>query len=176
MSGAACGRLKTGKQIEFSERLSAEVSEKGREGRVFVNFTADGDFDALVDETGRTPLPPYIKRGEIDIDTDRERYQTVYASKSGAIAAPTAGLHFTPEVLEIKNTGAEIAEVTLHVGYGTFEPVRVKDYPNTESWPSGYEISRRYRQNSKRRKTGRQRIIAIGTTTTRALERRVHGW
>ena len=164
-------RLKTGKRIVFSDRLSAEVSEKRPDGRVVVNFTAAGDFYALVDEAGRTPLPPYIKRGAIDIDADRERYQTVYASKSGAIAAPTAGLHFTPDVLErVGNTGAEIAEVTLHVGYGTFEPVRVTDLSEHSVAAERFEISDDAAKTLNDAKRDGKRLLAIGTTTTRALE------
>jgi S-adenosylmethionine:tRNA ribosyltransferase-isomerase len=164
-------RLKTGKKIIFGTRLSAEVLEKTDEGRVFVKFDADGDFDEILEEIGKTPLPPYIKREAADFDKDRERYQTVFAQKRGAIAAPTAGLHFTPQILEeVKDSGAIIAEITLHVGYGTFEPVRALDLSEHKVLPESYEISEETAETLNRAKSERRRIIAIGTTTTRTLE------
>ncbi len=164
-------RLKTGKKIIFSADLTAEVLEKTKEGRVVVKFEADGDFNRILDEIGQTPLPPYIKRDEVDADKDRERYQTVYAKQRGAIAAPTAGLHFTPQVLdEIKNFGASVAEITLHVGYGTFEPVRVNDLSEHKVMPELCEISEETAQILNSAKAEKRRIIAVGTTTTRALE------
>jgi S-adenosylmethionine:tRNA ribosyltransferase-isomerase len=164
-------RLKTGKKIIFGEKLVAEVIDKTEDGKVRVRFEADGDFDRIVDEIGRTPLPPYIKREEDAIDADRERYQTVFARERGAIAAPTAGLHFTPEILEkIKAKGVTIAEVTLHVGYGTFEPVRVDDLSLHSVMPEQYEIGGSTAETLNRAKAEGRRIVAIGTTTTRALE------
>lgn len=165
-------RLKTGKRINFGENLSAKVLEKTEEGRIFVKFEAKGDFDEILDRIGKTPLPPYIKR-EVpsDFDKDRERYQTVFAREKGAIAAPTAGLHFTPQILEeIKNLGASVAEITLHVGYGTFEPVRVSDLSEHKVLPEHYKISAETAEILNKAKTENRRIIAIGTTTTRALE------
>ena len=168
-------RLKIGKKIILNENLTATVLEKTEEGRVFVKFEADGDFNQILDEIGQTPLPPYIKRGEGDLDKDRERYQTVYAKQRGAIAAPTAGLHFTPQILdEIKNTGASIAEITLHVGYGTFEPVRVSDLSEHSVMPELCEISEETAEILNQAKTEKRRVIAIGTTTTRALESSVN--
>src|SRR5215204_5615906 len=135
-------RLKSGKKINFGEYLTAEVLEKSGEGRVFVRFETNGDFDEILEKVGKTPLPPYIKRAENDFDKDRERYQTIFAKEKGAIAAPTAGLHFTPEILEeIKEAGGRLAEITLHVGYGTFEPVRVNDLSEHKVLPENYEIS-----------------------------------
>ena len=164
-------RLKIGKKIAFGERLSAEVLEKSEEGRVFVRFEADGDFGEILDEIGKTPLPPYIKRDEGSLDKDRARYQTVFAREKGAIAAPTAGLHFTPQILEeIKNLGATLAEITLHVGYGTFEPVRVNDLSEHKVMPERAEISEETAEILNRARAENRRIIAIGTTTTRALE------
>jgi S-adenosylmethionine:tRNA ribosyltransferase-isomerase len=164
-------RLKTGKKISFSENLSAEVLEKTEEGRVLVKFEATGDFDEILDEIGKTPLPPYIKREDGDFDKDRERYQTVFARNRGAIAAPTAGLHFTPQILEeIKDRGATITEITLHVGYGTFEPVRVADLSEHKVLPEHFEISRETAETLNQAKAENRRIIAIGTTTTRTLE------
>jgi S-adenosylmethionine:tRNA ribosyltransferase-isomerase len=171
-------RLKTGKKINFGENLRAKVLEKNEEGRVFVKFETDGNFDELLEKVGKTPLPPYIKRGEDDFDKDRERYQTVFARERGAIAAPTAGLHFTPQILkEIKDSGVRLAEITLHVGYGTFEPVRVNDLSEHKVLPENYEISEETAGVLNRAKTENRRIIAIGTTTTRTLETAVskHG-
>ncbi len=164
-------RLKTGKKILFGENLRAEVLEKSEEGHVFVKFETDGDFDELLEKIGKTPLPPYIKRGDEDFDKDRERYQTIFAKEKGAIAAPTAGLHFTPQILEeIKNSGVEITEITLHVGYGTFEPVRVNDLSEHKVLPENYEISAKTAEILNQAKSENRRIIAIGTTTTRTLE------
>lgn len=164
-------RLKIGKKVLFGANLSAEVLEKTDEGRVFVKFQAQGNFDELLEEIGKTPLPPYIRREDGNFDKDRERYQTVFAKQKGAIAAPTAGLHFTPQVLEeINNSGVSIAEITLHVGYGTFEPVRVNDLSEHKVLPESYEISDETAEILNRAKTENRRIIAIGTTTTRTLE------
>ncbi len=164
-------RLKTGKKIIFNKNLSAEVLEKSEEGRVYVKFDANGDFNSILDEIGQTPLPPYIKREDGSLDEDRERYQTVFAQKRGAIAAPTAGLHFTPQILEeIKSRGVSVAEITLHVGYGTFEPVRVSDLSEHKVMPERCEISEETAEILNKAKSENRRIIAIGTTTTRALE------
>ncbi len=164
-------RLKIGKKINFGENLIAEVLEKTEEGRVFVKFEAKGDFDEILEEIGKTPLPPYIRREDGNFDKDRERYQTVFAKQKGAIAAPTAGLHFTPQILdEIKNLGATVAEITLHVGYGTFEPVRVSDLSEHKVLPENYEISVETAEILNQAKAENRRIIAIGTTTTRTLE------
>ena len=168
-------RLKTGKRINFNAQLSAEVIEKTAEGRVVVKFVLDGDFYGVLDTIGQTPLPPYIKREDGTLDKDRIRYQTVYAKERGAIAAPTAGLHFTPEILdEIKSIGAEITEVTLHVGYGTFEPVRVENLSEHNVMPEKFEISEESSIRLNKARTEKRRIIAIGTTTTRALETSVY--
>ena len=164
-------RLKTGKKIRFGEKLTAEVLEKNEEGRLLVNFEADGNLDETVDQIGQTPLPPYIKRDAADFERDRERYQTVFAKNRGAIAAPTAGLHFTPEILrQVENLGVQIAEITLHVGYGTFEPVRVEDLSEHKVLPEQYEISRETAEVLNRARADRRKIVAVGTTTTRALE------
>lgn len=164
-------RLKIGKRILFGKKLTAEVLEKTEEGRCLVKFEAEGDFETVLEEVGRTPLPPYIKREKDAIDQDRERYQTVFASQRGAIAAPTAGLHFTLEILEqIKNIGVTVAEITLQVGYGTFEPVRVNDLSKHSVMPEQCEISFETANLLNQAKAENRRIIAIGTTTTRALE------
>jgi len=163
--------LNAGKKIIFSENLTAEVLEKTEAGRVVVKFESDKDFDEILDAIGQTPLPPYIKRAAGNLDKDRERYQTVFAKQRGAIAAPTAGLHFTPQILdEIKNLGANVAEITLHVGYGTFEPVRVSDLSEHKVLPELSEVSEATAEILNKAKAENRRIIAVGTTTTRALE------
>jgi S-adenosylmethionine:tRNA ribosyltransferase-isomerase len=167
-------RLQVGARVSFGDgKLSAEVVAALADGRRLVRFTSDGPFDTLLEELGQTPLPPYIRRlGEAGAEReDRERYQTVYARERGAIAAPTAGLHFTPRVLEeLRERGASLVEITLHVGYGTFEPVRVDDLSRHRVAPEHYEIGREAAQTINRTRRERGRILAVGTTTTRALE------
>ena len=110
-------RLKTGKKIVFDENLVAEVLDRTVEGRIVVKFETTGNFDEVLERVGSVPLPPYIKRADGILDADKNRYQTVFAKQRGAVAAPTAGLHFTPEILaEISEIGVEIAEITLQVG------------------------------------------------------------
>lgn len=164
-------RLKTGTCILFGEKLAAEVIEKTEDGHCIIRFKADGDFDEILEDVGKTPLPPYIKREAEDFGRDRERYQTIFARERGAIAAPTAGLHFTPEILEkVKAKGVTLAEITLHVGYGTFEPVRVTDLSEHSVTAEQYEINEQTAEILNRAKKDKSRIIAVGTTTTRALE------
>lgn len=165
-------RLKPGKKIIFGDDFTAETLEKTDAGSVLLKFDqAREDFERLLDETGKTPLPPYIKRERETNDGDRERYQTVFAKNRGAIAAPTAGLHFTPDILEnIKENGVRLAEITLHVGYGTFEPVRVSDLSEHKVLPENYEITSATAEILNLAKKENRRIIAVGTTTTRTLE------
>jgi S-adenosylmethionine:tRNA ribosyltransferase-isomerase len=170
-------RLGRGQALTFGEgRLRAEVLAEHADGRRTVRFSCAGDFDALVEELGRMPLPPYIKRARLEADKvrsaeDRERYQTVYAHARGAIAAPTAGLHFTPRVFaELQVRGISVAEITLHVGYGTFAPVRAEDLSTHAVEPERFEISdAAAREINAAREAGR-RIVAVGTTSVRALE------
>jgi S-adenosylmethionine:tRNA ribosyltransferase-isomerase len=168
-------RLRPGKKITFSEDLTATVAEKGEDGRVGLIFQATGDLFEILDRIGKTPLPPYIKRQSTSIDTDRDRYQTVFAKTRGAIAAPTAGLHFTPEVLDaIRERGVTTAEITLHVGYGTFEPVRVHDVDQHTVAAENYSIdSSSEAELLNAAIDEKRRIVAIGTTTTRALEHNI---
>jgi len=169
-------RLEAGARVTFGDgRLSAETvatTEDGA-GRV-VRFQTDGDFAALLEEFGRMPLPPYIKRDSEDLVTaeeDRERYQTVYANAPGAIAAPTAGLHFTPQVFEtLRARGVRTCEVTLHVGYGTFAPVRADDLSEHRVAAERFEISDRAAEEINATKEAGGRVLAVGTTTVRALE------
>ena len=160
-------RLKKGARAVFGEgRLMAEMlDEPGAELRR-VRFHCEGSFEETLTEIGSTPLPPYIKRPEGVSTTDRERYQTVYSKHRGAIAAPTAGLHFTPEVLAEVARVASLAEITLHVGYGTFEPVRVDDVAQHSVSGEHFEISESAAQTINEG----GRIIVVGTTTMRTLE------
>ena len=164
-------RLKPGRKIGFSDDLTGEVVSREDGGRVHIRFDTANDLDMEIDRVGRTPLPPYIKRGADAIDADRDRYQTVFAAERGAIAAPTAGLHFTPEILEqVSLSGTSIAEVTLHVGYGTFEPVRVEDVAEHRVTSERYSIDEATAQMLNEARADGRRIVAVGTTTTRALE------
>ncbi|HKU76081.1 MAG TPA: tRNA preQ1(34) S-adenosylmethionine ribosyltransferase-isomerase QueA [Pyrinomonadaceae bacterium] len=160
-------RLKKGSRAIFGEgKLIAELlDEPGAELR-HVRFHCEGSFDDTLAEIGSTPLPPYIKRPSGVSNADRERYQTVYSKQRGAIAAPTAGLHFTPDVLAQVAGIASIAEVTLHVGYGTFEPVRVEDVAQHSVSSERFEISESTAQTINEA----DRVIVVGTTTMRALE------
>lgn len=163
-------RLKAGKRIDFAEGLSATVVDRLDDGKTIVRFDTDGDFFDMLETIGQTPLPPYIKR-DGDALADRERYQTVFAKNRGAIAAPTAGLHFTPDVLgEIEAHGVTVAEITLHVGYGTFEPVRVDDLTDHRVAPERYAISEGTAEALNKAQQDKRRIVAVGTTSTRALE------
>ena len=165
-------RLGKGSRIVFGgSRLNAEVVELLNNGVRVIKFESREALDHVIDDLGETPLPPYIKRAAAGDANDKTRYQTIYASQRGAIAAPTAGLHFTPSVLqEVRARGVSITEITLHVGYGTFEPVRADDVERhrvAAEWSSiTYEAALTI--NDARARGGR--VIAVGTTTTRALE------
>ena len=169
-------RLSAGQRITFGDgRLRAEVVKAHADGRRTVRFECDGVFHALVEELGRMPLPPYIKRAQLEEGDeaagDRERYQTVYAGRSGAVAAPTAGLHFTPRVLaELRARGVTVVELTLHVGYGTFAPVRVEDLSRHAVEPERYEIAPGVAEVLNDARASGRRVVATGTTTVRALE------
>ena len=169
-------RLTVGQRITFGDgRLRAEVAAAHAGGRRTVRFECDGDFHALVEEFGRMPLPPYVKRPQLeegdDAARDRERYQTVYAGRSGAVAAPTAGLHFTPQAFAaLRARGVRTCEVTLHVGYGTFAPVRVEDLSRHAVEPERYEITTEAAELLNDARARGRRVVAVGTTTVRALE------
>ncbi|MDX6559256.1 MAG: S-adenosylmethionine:tRNA ribosyltransferase-isomerase [Blastocatellia bacterium] len=165
-------RLRKGSRIVFGgSRLQAEVIELLDSGRRVVRFASGEELDRVIDDLGETPLPPYIKRDAGGLENDKERYQTIYASQRGAIAAPTAGLHFTPKVLDsVKARGVSIAEITLHVGYGTFEPVRMDDVDHHHVAPEWSSINGQAAQSINDARASGGRVIAVGTTTTRALE------
>jgi len=173
-------RLKPGARVRFGDAgLRAEVLETSAKGFRLIRFEADGVADQplefLLNQHGEMPLPHYIRRPSGTSPQDNERYQTVFASERGAIAAPTAGLHFTPEIISaIRVRGAQIVEITLHVGYGTFEPVRVDNVAQHRVASESFKIGDKTATliNDTRQQGGR--IIAVGTTTTRALESAVN--
>jgi S-adenosylmethionine:tRNA ribosyltransferase-isomerase len=150
--------------------LEAEVIQSGSFGERRIRFAPVPDFFGLVERIGHVPLPPYLHR-EDDRAADRDRYQTVYAQTRGSVAAPTAGLHFTPEILEqIRARGIEIAEITLHVGLGTFQPVRVERVEDHKLHREWYEIPVEAARAINLAKTEKRRVVAVGTTTVRTLE------
>ena len=165
------GRLRAGARVVFGdEELIGELlDEPGQELRR-VRFECSDRFEDVLAALGSTPLPPYIKRPAGDSADDRERYQTVYSRNPGAIAAPTAGLHFTDEVLAQVRAKASVAEVTLHVGYGTFEPVRVEDVDQHSVSSERFAISEESAETINRARSNGGRVILVGTTTIRALE------
>ena len=165
-------RLPTGTQITFRKtELRAEVIEALADGVRVLRFESEKPLNAVIDEIGRPPLPPYIKREGEQSSSDGERYQTVYAKERGAIAAPTAGLHFTSRVLqEIEARGVRLAEITLHVGYGTFEPIRAEVISEHRVAPEWCSIGDEAAQVINRARATGGRIIAVGTTSARALE------
>lgn len=161
---------RAGARLDFPEGLSAEVLA-AENGILTVRFEGADDFEALLERIGHVPLPPYIRRTEGENGSDRQTYQTVYAARKGAVAAPTAGLHFTEALLEeIRRAGVEIVAVTLHVGYGTFLPVRVEDIRQHRMHAERFRIPpETARAVNAAREAGR-RVIAVGTTCVRTLE------
>ena len=152
-----------------NNELQAEVVERATFGERRIRFDVGTDFWKAIDRLGHVPLPPYIDRA--DRPGDRERYQTVYARERGSVAAPTAGLHFTPEILtQMRERGIETAEITLHVGLGTFQPVRVDRVEDHRLHRESYVISTEAAEKINRALEAGRRIVAIGTTTVRTLE------
>jgi S-adenosylmethionine:tRNA ribosyltransferase-isomerase len=158
-------RAYPGHRIVFDPELAGEILERMDRGLRLIRFEALQPFDSVVDRIGHVPLPPYVKRE--DAQADRERYQTVYASQRGSVAAPTAGLHFTPEVLDAcKSRGADIARVTLHVGLGTFQPLGTDVIEEVQLHHESYEV----KASEAERIRAAQRVVCIGTTSTRTVE------
>ena len=161
--------LKVGAQVEFGGGLlRGEITGVLDDGKRRIRFTCDGEFNDIVDRIGNTPLPPYIQR-EADEQRrlDEPRYQTVYAKERGAIAAPTAGMHFTPRIFdELRSRGIQVVEITHHVGYATFQPIRVDEVEAHRIESESYEISEAAAETI----NTANRVIAVGTTSTRALE------
>jgi S-adenosylmethionine:tRNA ribosyltransferase-isomerase len=163
---------KLGSFIFFQKELKAEVIS-AKEGICLLRFSCPGNFEDLLNETGHVPLPPYIKRddGSNDSWDDKTSYQTIYAAYNGAVAAPTAGLHFSKELLEIiRSKGVRIAEITLHVGYGTFLPVRVEDIREHKIHSERFEISENAADTINKTKAAGGKVVAVGTTCVRTLE------
>ncbi len=161
-------KAKPGARISFGEGLLiGEVIDVVEEGNRLVRFTYDGIFEEILDQLGQMPLPPYITH-QLE---DKNRYQTVYAKHSGSAAAPTAGLHFTPELLqEIEGEGVDIASVTLHVGLGTFRPVKVDNILEHHMHSEFYQIEESEAEKINRAKEKGGRVICVGTTSCRTIE------
>ncbi len=171
-------RLKPGSTVVFSDepehRFAAEILEYAEGGTRIVSFDYDGDFHDRLDEFGHIPLPPYISRS--DEALDRQMYQTVYSREEGSVAAPTAGLHFTEELLErIREKGVYTAYVTLHVGIGTFRPVKCDTVEEHHMHFEEYEITQENADIINRAKAAGGRIISVGTTSTRTMESAADG-
>ncbi len=161
-------KAKPGTKLVFGDGLlTGEVLDVVEEGNRLIQFHYEGIFEEILDQLGQMPLPPYIKHQL----KDKDRYQTVYAKYDGSAAAPTAGLHFTKELLQkVKDMGVEIAEVTLHVGLGTFRPVKVENVLEHHMHSEFYMVSREAAYKINRAKDDGHRVIAVGTTSTRTLE------
>lgn len=158
-------KMRTGERIHFDDALAGEIVARGEFGERTIRFECEGDIYDVLDRIGHVPLPPYIHRP--DRPEDRERYQTVFAARTGSVAAPTAGLHFTPEVIErCREAGAEIAHVTLHVGLGTFQPLHTEVVEEGRLHAEHYEIG----AEAAIRINAAQRRIAVGTTAVRTIE------
>ena len=164
-------KIGVGEALFFGEQdeLRAEVVARGNFGERKIRFAPAENFFGVVERLGHVPLPPYIDRA--DRPGDRERYQTVYARERGSVAAPTAGLHFTPEILqEMRTRGIEVAEITLHVGLGTFQPVRVERVEDHRLHRELFSISRDAAEKINGALAAGRRVVAVGTTTVRTLE------
>jgi S-adenosylmethionine:tRNA ribosyltransferase-isomerase len=158
-------KMRTGERIRFGGGLEAEIVARGSYGERTVRFLCEGDLYERLEEIGHVPLPPYIQRP--DTAQDRARYQTVFARERGSVAAPTAGLHFTPEILEqCRAAGAGVARITLHVGLGTFQPVRTAVVEQHRLHPESFRIPE---QEAVKMRAAR-RLVAVGTTVVRSLE------
>jgi S-adenosylmethionine:tRNA ribosyltransferase-isomerase len=164
-------KIGIGEHLYFGEarELQAEVVERGTFGERRIRFAPVDNFFRAIEQVGHVPLPPYISRA--DRPADQERYQTVYARERGSVAAPTAGLHFTAETFtRLRERGIEIAELTLHVGLGTFQPVRVESVEDHRLHKEAYSISSETADAVNRARDQDRRIVAVGTTTVRTLE------
>ncbi len=158
-------KMRTGEHVRFGDGLEAEIVARGEFGERTVRFLGEGDLFAEFERIGHVPLPPYIKRA--DRPADRQRYQTVYARETGSVAAPTAGLHFTPEILDACRTrGAETAYVTLHVGLGTFQPLHAGRVEDVRLHSESYRVTP---ENAAKIQAA-QRVVAVGTTSVRTVE------
>ena len=162
------GRVKRGTRIQFEGGLQGEVEEV-KDGKGRIRFSCQDEVMGIIKKLGHIPLPPYIKRK--DEPLDKERYQTVFAQRDGSIAAPTAGLHFTLPLLQsLKKSGVHTTAITLHIGLGTFAPVKARHIEDHHMEAEWLEISEETARGIEKTKTKGGNVIAIGTTTTRALE------
>jgi len=162
---------RVGSRLLFPAGLVGEVVALCGDGKIQVSLSFEGDFAEILARCGRVPLPPYIKREDDTSGDDRERYQTVYASEAGAVAAPTAGLHFTERLLsDLQGLGVKVARLTLHVGYGTFAPVRVEDIRQHRIHQEYLKLSTATAGLVNTTKKSGGRVWAVGTTSARALE------
>jgi S-adenosylmethionine:tRNA ribosyltransferase-isomerase len=160
-----------GSRLLFGKELVAQVIGDMGRGRFGLEFHHAGEFGELLEALGEPPLPPYVRRRREAAALDRERYQTVYAANSGAVAAPTAGFHFTPELLEeLKAAGIDTAMLTLYVGPGTFQPVREAEIENHRMEGERYALAAPAAQKIAATKRSGRRVVAVGSTSTRALE------
>lgn len=160
-------KAKVGVEIEFGDNLNGIIRLVKDDGNRYIEFIYTGIFEEILDELGMMPLPPYITE-KLD---DKERYQTVYSKIEGSAAAPTAGLHFTDELLDkMKNKGINITYITLHVGLGTFRPVKVDDIANHKMHKEYFVISKETADTINETKKNGNKVIAVGTTTVRTLE------
>ena len=161
-------KLRCGAEVIFGDgRLKATIAEVCEDGNRIVDFTCEGTMEAALDELGEMPLPPYIHEKL----QDKERYQTVYAKQEGSAAAPTAGLHFTPELMDaIRTKGVDIVPVLLHVGLGTFRPVKVENVEDHEMHSEYYEVTEDAARRINAARDRGCRVIAVGTTSVRTLE------
>jgi S-adenosylmethionine:tRNA ribosyltransferase-isomerase len=158
-------KMRTGERIRFDGELEAEITSRGEFGERTLRFLTDADVYGALERIGHVPLPPYIKRA--DTAADHDRYQTVFARERGSVAAPTAGLHFTHEVLDrCRAAGAGIAYVTLHVGLGTFQPIHSEQIEQARLHPEAYSIT----EENAAMMNGAQRVVAVGTTSVRTIE------
>ena len=158
-------KLKIGARIDFAPGLAATVSGEGDRGVRTLDFDPIDDFFTRVEQVGHVPLPPYIRHE--DSPEDRERYQTVYARAPGSAAAPTAGLHFTPDLLAaVESKGVQRAQITLHVGLGTFQPVQADEVADHKMHSEVFEIT----ADAAEKINAAKRVVAVGTTSTRTLE------
>lgn len=166
-------RPKRGSRLLFDEGFTGIVEDLGEDGLIRIAFQGPQSIDSLLEDKGMMPLPPYIKRKEKDprSELDRKRYQTVFAQRKGSVAAPTASLHFTPGVLaRLEEAGISVAQVTLHVGYGTFRPVRTRDIREHRLGDEEYDLSPETARAVQQTKSKGGRVVAVGTTVVRTLE------
>ncbi len=162
-------RLKKGDRVKFADDFFADIVDYGKDGTRIVEFKYSGIFMERLEELGKMPLPPYIQRQEIK--SDRDRYQTVYCRDEGSVAAPTAGLHFTEKLLdEIEKKGIKLTYVTLHVGIGTFRPVKCDDVEEHKMHFEEYYISNEAAEQINMTKKSGGKIVSVGTTSTRTIE------